>query len=348
MDVIIFGISGDLAEKKLVPSLITLYRRGKLPTDTHLVGFSRSHKHLDHLELPFRYTHMQGSYGSVNDMKQLRVQLRPDAKQLFYMALPPDAAREALSSLYTAGVVSRDDVPGTRLILLEKPFGTGYEDAQSLISFIDKSFLPGQCLKVDHYAGKEELRRLPVENVQAGQVTFEILETATVENRKGFYDRVGALRDIGQNHLLLMLAMFFRGKGNREEVLALLEIDPDISKYEFGSYEGYDTIETFFSIPAILPGHPGTITLRSGKALSVNRARIALGQGHYIALSPGVVAYENILLDAIDGRHESFLTDGEVLSAWKFIEKVEKIKETVRKRGLFFSYPLGSDADTFL
>lgn len=350
MDIIIFGISGDLAERKLVPALLHLHHAGRIPKDTRLIGFSRTEKHLKHFDLTFEYQHIMGSYADLGDMIKLKNILRADKKQLFYMALPPDAGRDALVSIHKSGLVAKSDAPGSKLILMEKPFGKGYEDAKELINFIHDAFSPGQCLKVDHYAGKKELRDgFNSDNnghlSTKGTIAFEIIESSTVEGRGGFYDSVGALRDIGQNHLLFMLATFFKGKGKRGDVLVGLEIEPDISKYKFGHYEGYDKIETFFSIPAIYKGRK--VTLRSGKGFSHNRASISTENGT-ITLSSGTSAYENILMGAIEGCHDEFLSDEEVLSAWKFIEKIEVIKEKALLEGHFISYPLSSDVDALL
>ncbi len=352
MDIVIFGISGHLAETKLIPALRNLYQEKKIPDDVRLIGFSRSPK--QH-EVPFSYEHIVGSYSEHEDFLKLKKILRPNVKQFFYLALPPEASRDVLVSIASSGLVTKEDVIGSRLILAEKPFGTSFADASSLMEVVNESFRADQCLKVDHYAGKKELRELSVES-DIRKVIFEILETATVESRGGFYDSVGALRDIGQNHLLFMLATFFKGEGKREEVLHRLSLDPDTSKYVFGHYEGYDKIETFFSIPAILSDLDGDdqtpeIVLRSGKGLSQNLARIWIGfkEGSEkpekeIRLSGGPVAYETVLLDAFNGRIENFLSDEEVLLSWKFIEEIEKVKETKT----FFTYPVGSDEAYFL
>lgn len=363
MDVIIFGISGDLASKKLVPTLLKLFSDKKLPSDTRLIGFSRSVKNFE--SLPFAYTHSQGSYSSVEDMQKLKSLLRPEVRQLFYIALPPSASREVLGAINASKLITKEDSKDMRLVLVEKPFGEGYEDTISLAKFINSSFAEGQCLKVDHYAGKKELRDI-VEHVPHGdikKVYFEILETATVENRSGFYDTVGALRDVGQNHLLLMLSTFFKifrdeteGK-KREDVLSHLVVDVDISKYHFGQYGGYDKIETFFSIPVILAKSDGAhhdidIVLRGGKGLSQNRAGIRIeysdGEQKEVLLSSGTSAYEHVFMDAIEGTLDTFPSDMEVLCSWKFIEEVEKIKEEIKKTKGFSTYPIGSAVDGIL
>lgn len=356
MDIVIFGISGDLAEKKLIPALLELHSKMKFPNGMRLFGFSRTFKHLKHLTIPFEYQHVMGSYDSPTDMKILKELLRPEVKQLFYFALPPDASKNVLVSLSVAGLVSTNDAPRSRVVLIEKPFGKGYRDAEDLITYINTHFLPDQILKVDHYAGKKEMRDRDTLSAlispprRIKKVTFEILETGTVENRGGYYDSVGALRDVGQNHLLFMLATLLQGDKKREDVLENLRVDPDTSHAKFGSYAGYDKIETFFSVSALYQDM--VIELRSGKALSKNGATFTIqyegGEEKKVVLTSGTSAYEHILEDAIMGNSESFISDREVLAAWKFTEELEKIKENAKKNGLFINYPLGSDAETLL
>lgn len=263
--------------------------------------------------------------------------LRPGKKSLFYLALPPEASRQVVETLHKAGLS-----PDT--VLIEKPFGTGYEDAKSFADFISVNFSKGQCLKVDHYAGKPELREFAKEDVaDISEVACEIFETATAEHRKGFYDSVGALRDVGQNHLLFMLATVLRGSGSRESVLENLVLNP--SQSLFARYEGSEGRETFFSIKASY--RQVKVTLSAGKGLSENRSSICItykdGKVKEIVLAPGTIAYENVLMGAIYTETESFLSDREVLAAWKFIESAEALKEKKE----ILCYPIGYDQRFF-
>jgi glucose-6-phosphate 1-dehydrogenase len=339
MDIVIFGISGNLAERKLIPAIISLHQKGNLPADTRIIGFSRSIKHFD---LPFAYEHVGGNYASLSDFEQLKGKLSMKGKQLFYLALPPEASRQTIASVYESGITPD-------LILIEKPFGTGYEDATDLTTYINHHFSAGVCLKVDHYAGKKELRSTEKENqAEVSEIVCEMFETATVEHRKGFYNEVGELRDVGQNHLLFMLASVLKGALKREDILSHLILDTASSDLVFARYEGNEGKETYFSVPARLESESLRhikITLRAGKALNQNRAaiiiRYASGIEKEIILSSSPEAYENILLDALQGNLENFLSDQEVLSAWKFIETVEKEKKEI------ICYPIGYDQRFF-
>lgn len=298
------------------------------------------------VKAPFEYLHIEGDYSDVAAFEKIKTGIRASKRQLFYLALPPQASRETLQSLHMSGIVSDDAI-----ILVEKPFGTGLEDAKSLATYINESFGLEQCLKVDHYAGKKELRICTMVTIkEIAAITVQMFETATVEHRKGFYNEVGELRDVGQNHLLLMLATILKGNGSREEVLSKLCPDSDLSHFRFGRYEGNEGKETLFSVPAHFNdaslGHI-KVTLRAGKGVASNDASILLtthdGTEQKITLSSGHEAYEHILQDALNGCRETFLSDGEVFAAWAFIEAIEKIKEKKE----IICYPIGYDQRFF-
>lgn len=357
MDIVIFGVSGDLAAKKLFPALQSLAQKRKLPSDVRIIGFSRSVK-----EIPphsFEYVHIAGNYNSPEDFIKLKEMLRQDKKHLFYLALPPFTYHSVFTSLHQGELVTRDDPSGFRLILAEKPFGQGLQDATELLELSKEYFRVDQCIKIDHYAGKKELRELedePVSDIES--ISFEIHEKNTIEGRANFYDATGALKDIGQNHLLFMLATFFKEHGTREEILSRLSSSTDISSYVFGQYEGYletsgvgpeSKTETYFSIPAFLDKDELRhikITLSSGKALFDGKACIKIkfssGNTKEIVLTSGTEAYEHIFEDAIQGKQASFLSEGEIIEAWSFIEGIEKIKKNIP----LVTYPKGSDKIT--
>ncbi len=235
--------------------------------------------------------------------------------------------------------------------LIEKPFGEGFKDAQGLARFLETSAIDTCHVKVDHYAGKKELRALQKEDpAHIQSLTIEILETATVDHRAGFYDAVGALRDVGQNHLLFMLARIFHATHSRSYILSRLVPAQDHDAHHFARYDGREGKETYLSVKAHIDDpelRHIDITLRSGKALAENRVAIIVtytsGETKEIVLEGGHEAYMNILEDAIEGRLEGFLSTEEVLAAWKFIEEVERIKEKKE----ILCYPIGYDQRFF-
>ncbi len=343
MDIVIFGISGDLAHKKLIPALTSLKQKKGLPDDTRIIGFSR--KAPERIDgVPFPYVAISGQYDNPGDFLKLKDSLRKDKKHLFYLALPASVMGTVLVSIHGAELIGSDDPAGHSLILIEKPFGLGFSDAESLTRLCCDFFREDQCLKIDHYAGKKELRQMEdIDFSLISKISFNIFEKATVDGRGGFYDETGALRDVGQNHILFMLSSFFKGLGARDEVYDHLTKGDDMKKYFFGQYEGFKDVEgvrkdskteTFFSVPAKLD-KPETshieIILQGGKALAETKASISYsmlsGEEKEIILASGTEAYENVFSDAIQGKRSSFLSDKEVLSTWRFIEEVEKVKE---------------------
>lgn len=335
MDIVIFGASGHLANNKIFPALDALYKKGAIPKDSKVIGFSRTTK--ENISYSFPYQSMTGDYASADSLQSLKELLRPDTKHIFYLAVPPLVYGDLLSAIHRAELVTKDDPSGYRLVLVEKPFGVDKENAEFLLDATQEFFRADQLLKIDHYAGKEELRALEYEDFSSiKEVSFEIFETADVESRGGFYDTVGALKDVGQNHLLFMLATFFKDGHSREDVLKNLLLDTSSSlakPFVFGSYEGYGKIETFFRISARLERDDAkhiAITLTSGKAMAENKVRIGIifntGETKEIILASGLHTYEHIFEDALQGKTTTFLSDDEVRESWRFIEEVEKVK----------------------
>ncbi len=343
MDIVIFGISGDLARNKLLPALISLQQKNQLPKDTRIIGYSRTIS-TQIKTIPLLFEQKVGDYSNLEDFKKLKASLRSQKRQVFYLALPPSLTREVVSCIHASNLVHQDDPAGFRLILIEKPFGQGYNDAKSLLGLCNEFFRPDQCLKIDHYAGKKELREMEdVDFADITEVTFTLNEKSTVDERGAFYDAVGALRDVGQNHLLLKLTTFFKSGNTREDVYPSLKVEKNNKNYFFGQYDGYQltkgvnrnsVTDTYFSIPISLD-LPHTrhikLTIRGGKALAESKGSILFkmksGNEKEIILSSGTDAYEHIFLDAFSGKQSTFLTDKEILAAWKFIEEVEAIKK---------------------
>jgi glucose-6-phosphate 1-dehydrogenase len=351
MDIVVFGASGHLANNKIFPALHVLYERGVLPKDTQVIGFSRTSK--ENVSYSFPYRAVTGDYANSDSVSSLKDILRPDTKHVFYLAVPPLVYGDLLGSINRVELVTKDDPSGFRLVLVEKPFGENKDNADFLIGLSKELFRSDQLLKIDHYAGKEELRSLEEEDFSTIEsVTFEIFETADVVGREGYYNTVGALKDVGQNHLLFMLTTFFKGSDLREIVLKnlLLDTSSPLSKaFVFGSYEGYDKIETYFSISARLEREDTkhiAITLASGKALAENKVCIRVkynsGEQKEIILVSGVHTYEHIFEDALQGKLSSFLSNDEVRESWRFIEEVEKVKSGC----VMISYKKGSDTSS--
>jgi glucose-6-phosphate 1-dehydrogenase len=190
--------------------------------------FSRSGKATEPLWSDFerRLSYVQGDFDNVDGFHKLREALeRNDAElgtggnRLFYLSTPPTVFAEIVDQLDAAGLGPHNNDAGWTRIIIEKPFGTDLDSARALQAEVQKVFPEKQIYRIDHYLGKE-----PVQDIMAlrfANVIFEPIwnrryvdsvqitaaETVGVEQRGGYYDNAGALRDMIQNHVMNLLAL---------------------------------------------------------------------------------------------------------------------------------------------
>ena len=239
---VILGASGNLTHQKLGPAIFSLYRKGRLPDNVHVVGVARNVMTDDE----FRHWLRESSAGDattaewdefaarlcyvtadVADPASLAEAGRrvtdlaeyPDAKIncLFYLALAPGLYEPAISALAAAGLA--DESAGWRRIVVEKPFGSNLTTARQLNAQVYQVFREEQVYRIDHYLGKETVQNLlvfrfanaifePVWNRNyIDQVQITVAEDVLVGERGEYYDRAGVLRDMFQNHLLQLLSL---------------------------------------------------------------------------------------------------------------------------------------------
>jgi glucose-6-phosphate 1-dehydrogenase len=231
---VLFGATGDLSKRKLFPALYRLERAGRLRVP--VIGVARSdwtdegfrqHAHDAILAglpdaaaatidaLAGRLDLVAGDYSDMATFQELAATLdhRHSTNAVFYLAIPPSAFPLVIESLEQVGLTKRGRV------VVEKPFGRDLPSAQELNRVLHQSFPEERIFRIDHYLGKESVEDLlvfrfsntllePVWNrnfVKSVQVTMA--ETIGVEGRGTFYDSVGALRDVVQNHLLQVVAL---------------------------------------------------------------------------------------------------------------------------------------------
>ncbi len=241
--IVIFGASGDLTRRKLVPALYNLFCKKRLPPLTRIVGFARRPYGDDdfraRLEEGVRtfsaesfdpgtwrlfasaIGYFQGRLDQRGDYRRLKTFLDGleggAADRLYYLATSPAFYAEAVTSLGEAGLASREE--GDRNIVVEKPFGRDLATSQALNREIHRVFDESQVFRIDHYLGKETAQNIlflrfantifePVWNRRyVDHVQITVAETVDAGRRAGYYDSAGVLRDMFQNHLLQLLTL---------------------------------------------------------------------------------------------------------------------------------------------
>lgn len=229
--VIIIGITGDLAQRKLLPAIGQLAQADVLPDHFKIVGITRQagvakdslvpasasarfiREHLELLQLNLAEA---DEYQRLSDyLATIDEQFGAPAQRLFYLSIPPQVSQSIIEQLGTSGLAK---APGTKL-LLEKPFGVDLESAQELVAHIDTYFAPEQVYRIDHYLAKEMAQNMLVfreenalfkqtwNNTFIESVTIVSSEQIGIEGRANFYEQTGALRDVVQSHLLQIAAL---------------------------------------------------------------------------------------------------------------------------------------------
>jgi glucose-6-phosphate 1-dehydrogenase len=244
---VIFGASGDLASRKLFPSLASLKKRGLLAKGFRAVGVGRS-------EAPGVRPYLRGDYEAPETYERLKKLLRGD-NVLFYLAVPPALYAKIVHRLAAAGLLKG---PGWSRVVIEKPIGCDLKTALSMEKEFSRHLREDQIYRIDHYLGKETVQNLlifrfmnsifePVWDRRCiDHVQISVLEELGVEHRAGYYDSAGVLRDMFQNHMLQLLALTameppagFDAESVRDEKIQVLRSLSPSPGVVLGQYEGY-------------------------------------------------------------------------------------------------------------
>jgi len=316
---VLFGATGDLAYQQIFPALFAMARRGRL--DIPVIGVARQAMSEDEFRararkslvdhslyreergeddthfqmLATRLRYVTGDYQDPATFTALRQALGDAAAPLFYLAIPPDLFGPVATGLAESGCAR-----GARLVV-EKPFGRDLASARALNDTLHRSFPESAIFRIDHYLGKEPVLNLLyfrfanafLEALWHGEhiesITITMAEAFGVRTRGRFYEEVGAVRDVFQNHLLQVLTMLAMDGPASDEAAAieaakvalLRDITPlqptDVVR---GQYRGYraeadvapdSRVETYIAARLIIPNarwRGVAFTIRAGKCLA--------------------------------------------------------------------------------
>jgi glucose-6-phosphate 1-dehydrogenase len=244
---VIFGVTGDLARKKLMPAVYDLANRGLLPPGFSLVGFARRdwadqdfaqivHDAVkEHARTEFReevwrqlaegVRFVPGNFDDDEAFKTLRqtivdldMQRGTGGNHAFYLSIPPRYFSDVIGQLKRHGLAEQP-ADTWRRVVVEKPFGHDLASARELNDVVSEVFPPGSVFRIDHYLGKETVQNIlamrfsntmfePIWNSNyVDHVQITMAEDIGIGGRAGYYDGIGAARDVIQNHLLQLMAL---------------------------------------------------------------------------------------------------------------------------------------------
>ena len=286
---VIFGVTGDLSRKKLMPAVYDLANRGLLPPGFALVGFARrdwadqdfgaqvKESVKQYARTPWNEAvwkqlseNIRFVSGEFDDdaafdrlkatIDELDAKVGTNGNHAFYLSIPPKAFAQVCQQLSRSGLASPKP-DEFRRVVIEKPFGHDLESSRELNNVVESVFPPESVFRIDHYLGKETVQNIlalrfanqmfePLWNANhIDHVQITMAEDIGVGGRAGYYDGIGAARDVIQNHLLQLLALTAMEepvsfdaddlRAEKEKVLSAVRLPKDLGKHTArGQYAG--------------------------------------------------------------------------------------------------------------
>ena len=277
--IVIFGATGDLCKRKLIPALYKLWKKGLLPENFVITGCARREptpqqwkESLGDYPEEFFYhlDYVSADLDNIDSLSRLPNYLDDNT---YFLSVPPERYANAIINLKEAG---RLDNPETSRVVIEKPFGHDYQSASDLQSVVERHLREKQVYRIDHYLGKDTVNNIlatrfsniilePLWNRQyIEEVQIFATEKISCDGRSQYYETAGAVRDMLQNHILQVLALIAMEppckmdarevRREKTKVLAATRLGEDTI---FGQYEQYRTeegVDPHSSTPTFVAG----------------------------------------------------------------------------------------------
>ena len=276
--IVIFGATGDLAKRKLIPALYKLHCKGLLPPSMVIVGTSRraiaKHVWVESLgEYPEDFLHRLDWVSTDLDNPETLNSL-PDADDsTYFLSVPPERYAAAIENLSAVGLLTNAE---TSRVVIEKPFGHDYKSADNLQSVVGRCLREKQVYRIDHYLGKDTVNNIlatrfsniffePLWNRQfIDEIQIFATESIGCEGRSQYYETAGAVRDMLQNHILQVLSLIAMeppSKMNAREirrektkVLAATRMSPNVILGQYESYKSEEGVDPDSRTPTYFAG----------------------------------------------------------------------------------------------
>jgi glucose-6-phosphate 1-dehydrogenase len=366
-------VTGDLSQSKLIPALYELFCASDLPEEFTLIGYGRrefsaadfaafiantlpNHERAADFCAHWRYVH--GAFDNQADFARLADTLNkidPDNAQphLFYLAVAPEFYQSLTTFLNESSLLSAKKL--NSYLLIEKPFGSDGSSADALTKHLHEIMTEEQIYRMDHFLGKQAVRdiltfRAAQAEWQPTQIMVTVTEDSGIGNRGAYYDAAGVLRDMVQNHCLMLLALITMPlDGNRSDTIAGFTVDTAI----LGQYDGYRSeanvspdsqTPTFAALTLHDDAHKAIIITGKKLRQKLTQIRVSLANGteHVFAIQPSDKKeergdYATLFLDALHRNRTFFVTAEDVHAQWSVIDPV------IAKNQPPISYSPGSD-----